>query len=226
MNMENIRAVAFDMDGTLLDSMGYWRGENRRFLQRRSLPIPEDLKDTIDTMSSHAFARRFVADYGAPNTFESVMDEYHEVLRGLYRTVIPAKQGAERFLRLLKKHGVKMCVATATLRDTAVAALDRQGFLPYFEFVTDGTDMGLAKGDPRYFEKLAERLGEKPENCAMFEDSAYAMKSARAAGMKILGIRENVYADKPDEMAHILENCDLFVDTFDEAADKLFPGEE
>lgn len=54
MNMENIRAVAFDMDGTLLDSMGYWRGENRRFLQRRSLPIPEDLKDTIDTMSSHA----------------------------------------------------------------------------------------------------------------------------------------------------------------------------
>ena len=103
MNMENIRAVAFDMDGTLLDSMGYWRGENRRFLQRRSLPIPEDLKDTIDTMSSHAFARRFVADYGAPNTFESVMDEYHEVLRGLYLTVIPAKQGAERFLRLLKK---------------------------------------------------------------------------------------------------------------------------
>lgn len=226
MNMENIRAVAFDMDGTLLDSMGYWRGENRHFLQRRSLPIPEDLKDTIDTMSSHAFARRFVADYGAPNTFESVMDEYHEVLRGLYRTVIPAKPGAERFLRLLKKHGVKMCVATATLRDTAVAALDKQGFLPYFEFVTDGTDMGLAKGDPRYFEKLAERLGEKPENCAMFEDSAYAMKSARAAGMKILGIRENVYADKPDEMARILENCDLFVDTFDEAADKLFPGEK
>lgn len=107
-----------------------------------------------------------------------------------------------------------------------MAALDKQGFLPYFEFVTDGTDMGLAKGDPRYFEKLAERLGEKPENCAMFEDSAYAMKSARAAGMKILGIRENVYADKPDEMARILENCDLFVDTFDEAADKLFPGEE
>ena len=132
----------------------------------------------------------------------------------------------QSLLRLLKKHGVKMCVATATLRDTAVAALDRQGFLPYFEFVTDGTDMGLAKGDPRYFEKLAERLGEKPENCAMFEDSAYAMKSARAAGMKILGIRENVYADKPDEMARILENCDLFVDTFDEAADKLFPGEE
>ena len=133
MDMKGIRAVAFDMDGTLLDSMGYWRGENRHFLERRSLPIPEDLKDTIDTMSSHAFAKRFVADYGAPNTFESVMDEYHEVLRGLYRTVIPAKQGAERFLRLLKKHGVKMCVATATLRDTAVAALDRQGFLPYFE---------------------------------------------------------------------------------------------
>ena len=86
--------------------------------------------------------------------------------------------------------------------------------------------MGLTKSDPRYFEKLAERLGEKPENCAMFEDSAYAMKSARAAGMKILGIRENVYADKPDEMASILETCDLFVDTFDEAADKLFPGEE
>ncbi len=226
MDIKGIRAVAFDMDGTLLDSMGYWRGENRHFLERRSLPIPEDLKDTIDTMSSHAFAVRFVADYGAPNTLESVINEYHEVLRGLYRTVIQAKPGAKRFLRLLKAHGIKMCVATATQRATAIEALDRQGLLPYFDFVTDGAEMGMGKGDPRYFEKLAERLGEKPEACAMFEDASYSMKGARAAGMRVWGIRENVHADKPDEMARILEFCDLFVDTFDEAADALFPGEE
>ncbi len=226
MDMKGIRAIAFDMDGTLLDSMGYWRSENRHFLERRSLPVPEDLKDEIDTMSSFAFAKRFVADHGAPNTLESVIKEYHEALRGLYQTVIQPKPGAERFLRLLKKHGIKTCVATATHRDTALEALDRHGFLPYFDFVTDGAEMGMGKGDPRYFEKLAERLGEKPQACAMFEDASYSMKGARAAGMKVLGIFEKVNASKPDEMARILECCDLFVNTFDEAAEALFPGEE
>ncbi|MBQ6715446.1 MAG: HAD family phosphatase, partial [Clostridia bacterium] len=55
--LKEFDAIIFDMDGTILDSMWAWRGENRMFLERHGLPIPEEFEKNIDVMSSHALAR-------------------------------------------------------------------------------------------------------------------------------------------------------------------------
>ena len=221
MNYQEISAFIFDMDGTILDSMKYWRGENRNFLARRGLPVPEDLESSIDTMSCHAFARRFVSDHGAPYTFDGIVNEYTEKLLALYQTVIPPKPGAEEFLQKLSARGILSCVATATPRHAAVIALQKQGFMDSLAFVTDDAELGTGKGNPAYFLRVSERLGVPPEECVVFEDSLYAMKGAKAAGMRVLAIEEHVHLNKPELMRGIRETCDHFVRDFYEAAEYL-----
>ena len=216
LNLKNIRAFIFDMDGTLIDSMRYWRRENKNFLDRHGYPVPEDLKDTLECVSSHAFARRFSAEH-SEFTYEGMVAEYAAQMDRLYVTEVPEKPGAGEFLDYLREKGYITCVATATNRRVASNALAHQGFLEKLAFVTDDAESGMSKGNPRYFINLAARLGVKPEECVMFEDSAYAMKSAKQAGLTVFAIEEYVFLHEEETMKTIRETADLFVHDFYEA---------
>lgn len=220
--LKDFDAVIFDMDGTVLDSMWAWRGENRFFLERHNLPIPEDLMENIDVMSSHALARRVEKDYQGRFTFDSIIGEYLESLKKHYVIDIFPKKGAKAFLENLKAHGIKMCVATATPRENAKIALAWHGLLDYFEFVTDDSENGLTKSKPEYFDIVTKRLGVRKERCVMFEDSLYAMKSAKAAGLTPFAIEENVHLGNAQLMQDIKETAEIFVKDFDEANRILF----
>ncbi len=220
-NISDFDAFMFDMDGTLLDSMGYWRGENRKFMVRHNLPIPEDIENTIDTMSSHAFARRIVKDYPDEYTFKGIVSEHDSRMPEYYKTVIQPKPGARRLLEALKNRGIKLAVVTATYTKTAKMALERHDLLKYFDIVTDETDTPFQKSDPRMYVAVAEKLNVKPERCVMFEDSLYAMKGAKAAGLTVFAIYERIHSDKPDLMREIPVVSNMFVDTFDSALTNL-----
>ena len=220
--LKDFDAVVFDMDGTILDSMWAWRGENRLFLKRHGLPIPEEFVSNIDVMSSHALARRVEKDHPDRFTFDSIIGEYLESMKRHYVTDVYPKKGAKAFLENLKAHGIKMCVATATPRENAKMALSYHGLLEYFEFVTDDQENGVSKSRPEYFDIVARRLGTARERCVMFEDSLYAMNSAKQAGLTPFAIEEKVHAGNEQLMKDIRETAALFVKDFDEANGILF----
>lgn len=215
-------AVIFDMDGTLLDSMWAWRGENRMFLSRHGLPIPKEFELGIDTMSSHALARYVEKQYPDRFTFDTVISEYLESMKKHYVTDVFPKKGAERFLGKLKENGIKMCVATATPRENAKMALSLHGLLDYFEFVTDDSENGISKSKPEYYGIVAKRLGVQPDRCVMFEDSLYAMNAAKAAGLTPFGIEEKVHLGNSVLMNDLRATAKVFVRDFDEACEILF----
>ncbi len=215
-------AVIFDMDGTILDSMWAWRAENRLFLKRHGLPVPQEFVTNIDVMSSHALARRIEADYPDRFTFDSIISEYLESMKKHYVTDVFPKKGAKAFLEKLRENGVKMCVATATPRENAKMALSLHGLLEYFEFVTDDKENGVSKGRWEYYGIVAARLGVKKERCVMFEDSLYAMNAAKTAGLTPFAIEEKVHTGNTQLMKDIRETARIFVKDFDEAREILF----
>lgn len=219
-DISNIRAFIFDMDGTLIDSMKYWRGENRIFLARHGYPVPEGMEHTLDTTSSHDFALYF-SSHHPEFTFDGIMAEYYEKLTMLYQTVIPEKPGASEFLEFLRKRNIQMCVATATPRHMAILALKKQGFLDYLSFVTDNEECGMSKGEPEFFIRLAKRLNVQPQECVLFEDSLYAMKSALQTGMTVFAIQEDVYEDKPAYVSEIKQTAHLYVHNFHEVIQQI-----
>lgn len=188
---ENFTAAIFDMDGTLLDTMPYWRYTSVEYLLAHRLPLLKDIVAQAFDVSS----RKLIMDNAdrlgiAPD----YMDMVHEMEGFMNRHYIYDAQLKDplvpQFLEKLKGDGVKLCVATGSPRQYARNGLRRLGILPYFEFVTDNYEGKYAKHQPEYFLDLAKRLDAEPGACWVFEDALYAMKAAKAAGMRVCAIED------------------------------------
>ena len=201
-------AVAFDMDGTLLDSMGYWRQTNSDFLADRGLEPPEEVRADIREISNRVCARLYAKNYDLGMDAQQVLTDFHQYMSNYYQTVIEPKPLAIEYVKALKRQGVRVCVATACPGKLAEPALERHGMLELMEFLMSASDMNMSKEDPAYYQLVAKRLGVPCERCVMFEDALYAMKAARAAGMPVYGIADPVQKAYETEMKQI---CEVYV---------------
>ena len=216
------KGAIFDMDGTILDSMGYWRSFNVSFLAKRGLEVPEELKGCELTTHSGAAAKLFLQKFDLGMSFEEIIQEFEDGMEPLYASVIDPKPGALDCVRALKRAGLKLCVATLAPRRAAEIALRRHGILDEFEFVLATGETGLSKGGAEIFHRIAGMMNLTAKDCVVFEDSVYAMRGARSAGCAVVAIEEPAAA--PD-IAEIREISDVYVPDYNlftlEALDRL-----
>jgi len=202
------KGAIFDMDGTLLDSMGSWRSLNVEFLKKRGLPVPEEIQGQELITRSSAAAKLYLQKFDLGMTFQEIIREFEDDMGPLYQTVILPKAGAADCLKALKKAGLKLCVATVTPRHVAERALKRHGLLDLFEFVVNATDTGISKSNPEFFHLVSGRMGLTAPDCVVFEDAVYAMRDVMAAGCKVVAVEDA--ANAPD-LKEILEISDIYV---------------
>lgn len=213
----NFEAAIFDMDGTLLDTMRYWRFTTLEFLLAHGLPVKnEDLVRMLDTSSRkllYDIAARDGIDIGERQTVITELEDY--MGRHYQYDSYPKDAFVCPFLEKLKDSGVRMCVATGSRREYARIGLERAGLLDMFEFVTDNyeADNGFTKADPEYFTHIAERLGVAPEKCVVFEDALYAMQAAQKAGCRVLAIEDQTARMQKEK---IVETADWYIRSYSE----------
>ena len=211
-------AAIFDMDGTLLDTMRYWRYTSLEYLLAHQLPVrPEDLA-RMEWTSSRALVKEIAEredfDMGS---WQTMVGELEEFMNRHYLHDAKRKENVPELLERLRGMGKPMCVATGAPRQYARNGLSRLGILKYFEFVTDCYEFGMDKSQPEYFEEVARRLGTKPERCAVFEDALYAMKSAKTAGCRVVAIEDSTARLQRDEIRAI---ADRYILNYSELLDE------
>ena len=185
-------AAIFDMDGTLLDTMPYWRYTGIEYMLAHQLPLFPDLIEKTFYTSSRKLIMENAGRLGIAPDFRELVTELEGFMNRHYIYDANLKDPmVPRFLEMLKADGKKLCVATGSPRFYARNGLRRLGLLGYFEFVTDNYEGEYTKDQPEYFLKLAKWLGTTPERCWVFEDALYAMKSAKAAGMQVCAIEDD-----------------------------------
>lgn len=183
------RFAIFDMDGTLTDSMGYWKGLAGEYLARRGVrDIPAAFSERLMTMTMAEGAEEMIRRFGLTGTAEEIIAGQNAVMAGHYREDVPLKPGAGAYLRSLRGRGAAMCIASATEETLVEACLRRLGIRGYFQFILSCESIGVSKRKPDIYCLAARRLGAEPGDIAVYEDAPYALKTAKAAGFYTVAV--------------------------------------
>ena len=182
------KAVIFDMDGSLVDSMWIWPEVDRIFMDRYSLTPPATFHKDIEGMSYTETARYFVDTFRMERTVEQVMQEWRDMTVRLYSTEVFPKPGAVEFLDEMKRRGIFLGIATSNDRVIADAALNARALMPYFDSVRTSCEVAAGKPAPDVYLKVAEDLGVEPSECLVFEDVPNGILAGKNAGMEVCAV--------------------------------------
>lgn len=210
-----MKAAIFDMDGTLIDSMGAWRRLNVEFLRAQGITPTQEQERELMQLSGTKAVDYFRETFGIQSDFDTLCRLACQAMEAVYAAGVPAKPGAIAYMQRLRARGVKCVVATATPARLALVALNHAGITPHCDFIYSTEMIGLQKHDPAFYDALCGQIGVEKADCVMFEDALYAMRGARAAGLGIIGVSDPT---NEDDRAAICAVCDRVIDSFDELA--------
>lgn len=201
----NKKYAIFDMDGTLIDSMGYWKNLGREYLALHGVTENlDEIMGRIKPMTMTESAELFRIEFQLQGTKESIALEMNQMMDAHYRNDIPLKAGVKEYLAKLNVMGVKMCVASATDMDLMQACLERLGIKEYFSFLLSCEEVGVGKREPDVYFEAVKRLQKKeailPENVAVFEDADYAIHTALDAGFYTIAILDDSNKKKWEQL--------------------------
>ncbi len=216
---DSIRGVILDLDGTLLDSMPLWHEIDLRFLGENGIVPPENISDIVGKMSITEWAEYFIREFSMPFTPEYVIRRIEEMAETAYRESIPLKPHVRTFLDALDAAGLPYGIATATYRNSALAALRRLGLADRVQFVLTGEDVAEGKTSPEIYLLAAEKLGTAPAETLVVEDALHCVRTASAAGFLTAGVYDA--AILPEEWAEMQKICTVTGEDLPEIWDAL-----
>ena len=201
----NKRYAIFDMDGTLIDSMGYWKNLGREYLALHGITENlDEIMERIKPMTMTESAELFRIEFHLAGTKESIVAEMNQMMDEHYRNDIPLKDGVETYIKKLHELGVKMCVASATDVELMQACLERLGIKKYFSFLLSCEEVGVGKSKPDVYFEARKRLQKKevilPEDIAVYEDADYAVHTALDAGFYTIAVLDDSNRKKWEQL--------------------------
>lgn len=204
----------FDLDGTILDSMGMWAHADGDFVRSQGLVPPPGLHELLEPLGISEAAVYFHEVLGMPGTPDSIRASFLDFVGEAYRKKLLLKAGSGAYLRRLRQEGVTICLLSATETMLSRAALDRLEVLPLFDHVLCCTDLGHSKSSPLAFQIALELMGTTVHETVVFEDALYAIETAKTMGLAVAAVSEPENArddgairDLADLYIHHYDNC-------------------
>lgn len=208
-----IKGAIFDIDGVLLDSMGIWDDLGARYLRSLGRIPEEGLNKILFSMSMEQGAEYLNEHYGLNKSVKETVDGIGKMLEDYYFYEVLLKPGAKEVLEFLKSKNIKMAAATSSPRTHIEKALSRNGLLGYIDKIYTTGEVGVSKHSPDIYNLAADFLKTKSEETLVFEDSLYALKTAKEAGFVTVG----VFDEKGESNQAELENqADLYLKKLDD----------
>lgn len=183
-----IKGIIFDVDGVLLDSLSIWKDLGARYLKSLGARPKEGLGEILFSMSMEQGADYLKENYALKESQSEILDGIGSMLEDFYYYEVLIKPGVRELLEYMKTKGIRMTAATSSPRLHVERALERNGILKYIDKIFTNAEIGTSKHSPDIYNAAAKYMGTKPEETLVFEDSLYALKTAKAAGFIAVGV--------------------------------------
>lgn len=188
--LKDIKAVLFDLDGTLVDSMWVWKQIDIEYLGRFGIALPETLQSEIEGMSFSETAIYIKEKFQISDSVEQMKEDWNKMAWEKYEKEVFLKNGAEAFLGSCKERGVKLGIATSNSKELVANVLRARGVLSLFDAVVTGCEVERGKPSPDVYLEAAKRCGVNTDECLVFEDIVPGIMAGKNAGMKVCAIED------------------------------------
>jgi beta-phosphoglucomutase len=191
--------IIFDLNGTMIDDEDAQIKAWVAYAARHGKEISEDYyrKELLGMTCKETFEKLFgTVD---EDKVHAMSLEKEKIYMEIYTPYLRA--GLREFLDELKTEEIPLAIATSAMPELVAFIMDKIGVIDRFTLIMDDTAVTQGKPDPEIYLETANRLGAKPEHCVVFEDAKNGVLSAKAAGMKVIGVGD-------------VEGCDLNIQDF------------
>jgi HAD superfamily hydrolase (TIGR01509 family) len=201
-----IEAVVFDLDGVLIQSEEVWDEVRGGYVRERGGRWDTEVQRAVMGMSSVEWSRFLHDVAGVPDDPTTVNDEIVARMLAAFERRLPLVDGAVATVQRLAAR-FRLALASSSNRALIDAVLDVAGLTPCFEAAVSSEEVPRGKPAPDVYLEASRRLGVGPVHCAAVEDSHAGIRSAKAAGMRVIAIPNPAYP--PDEESLALADATI-----------------
>jgi len=202
------QAVIFDMNGVIIDDERIHQESWRQLCHKYDFHLTEDefKHNVFGRTEADTFAYLFHKQL-TPEELERYSSERVEIAISIFKPKLALAEGLLQFLQELHVCNVPLAIATSARKPYTNFVLDGLNIRQFFKQVVTAEEVSKSKPNPAIYLMTAKKLSVDPKSCIVFEDLLSGIKSAQAAGMKVIGITTTHVAEE-------LNIADKIIDSF------------
>ncbi|RXF66988.1 HAD family hydrolase [Arcticibacter tournemirensis] len=211
-----MKAILFDLNGTMIDDMRYHTEAWYRILvdEHGADLSMEEVKKEMYGKNQEVLERVFGENHFTAEEMEALSIGKEKQYQEAFRPHLKLIEGLDRFLEKAHEQGIKMAVASAAIPFNIDFVLDGLDIRKYISAVVSADDVKRSKPDPETFVMAAEKLGVQPEDCIVFEDNPKGVESALNGSMKVVVIKTAHEEHEFEGLSNILRFIDDYNDPY------------
>ena len=196
----SVEAVVFDLDGVIVDSEPIWDEVRERYIREHGGRYDDEAQRAMMGMSSTEWSRYIHDGLGVDIPPEQINADVVDLMAARYREHLPlipgAREGVERMAC-----SFPCGMASSSNRGLIDLVLELAELVEFFRATVSSEEVPRGKPAPDVYVEAAQRLGFAPEDCAAIEDSHAGIRSAKAAGMRVIALPNPHYPPDDDALA-------------------------
>ena len=177
----------FDFDGTLANSMPYWRTIDIQLFDEFNAPYTIELFQQLTPLSEEETAVEFQR-HGVQLPVEEIIRRKNDFMEDAYLHKITLKPHVQEYMDQLRQKGAVLAICSSTASRLLKACVQRLGVADYFTAIYSASEMGFSKADPALYLHICKELGAQPRELTFYDDNAEAVQGAAGAGVHTVGI--------------------------------------
>jgi len=210
-----IKLAILDLDGTILDSMGYWEKAPVDYLKNLGKTITPKQNEYFLSLSFPEGVAYLKEEFDIKQKDDELTDGINSVMELNYLNNVKIKGEFLKLLKCFKNHNIKMCIASATDHYLIEKAIKKQGIDKYIEYILSSTNVGTSKKKPDIYLMCTKHFNVKPTEAMIFEDLPYGLIATEGLGFTRVGLYDKTSSNLQE---HLKNHSEFYFEEINDGA--------